>query len=361
MIISTCTKETHLAQLELIEQVFHPRMRDRYPWLLGEANLVHRFVALERQKVIGALSYWIDEVVIEGHYLRVASIGAVATHPDYRHQGIASKLLEHAEQVMRQEKIDVVIISGAIDLYLRYGADRLSRVRTFEIPPGTDPITVVPFRHEDLTAIKAMHDANPARFVRSLVQMQQLIEATTVPSNWMDTSVVTVLNPDQPVAYAVVTRRPNKPGAWIREFGGDPAVLEALSGVLHRSLPVDRVILELIHNDPLILNLDRNLWVYKDEPMESTIKVLDFEALIRKLKPLLIQRDPNLTALSVKQRGDKVKLSLHGAEYSTTARMAQRLLFGPWPDDIPLDHPVLQQLKGINPIPWVYDSTLNYQ
>lgn len=361
MIISTCTLETHLAQLELIEQVFHPRMRHRYPWLLGEANLRHRFVALERQKVIGALSYWIDEVVIEGQTMSVASIGAVATHPDYRHQGIASKLLEHAERVMRQEKVDVVIISGAIDLYLRYGADRLSRVRVFDIPPSTDPITVVPFHHDHLLSIKAMYDANPARFVRSLDQMQQLIEATTVPSNWMDTSVVTVLNHDQPVAYAVITRRPNKPGAWIREFGGDPAILEALSGVLHRSLPVDRVILELIHNDPLILNLDRNLWVYKDEPMESTIKVLDFEALIRKLKPILIQRDPKLAALSVNQSGDAVTLRLDGVDYPTTARMAQRLLFGPWPDGIPSDHPVLQQLKGINPIPWVYDSTLNYQ
>jgi predicted N-acetyltransferase YhbS len=361
MIITTCTPQTHLAQLDLIETVFHLRMRHRYPWLLSENNLAHRFVALDDEKVIGALNYWIDSVVIEGVVLSVASIGAVATHPDFRHQGIASKLLDAAEKTMRHEKVDVVVISGSIDLYLRYGAERLSSVLTFEVPRVAQPLTMVPVETDHIPALKAMYDQNPYRFERSLKQMQELIEATSVPSNWMNTNIYTILENQSPIAYAVVTRRPNKPGAWIREFGGDPNVLPALADALTLEFGVSRVILELIHNDPLVPFLQNKGWPFVEEPMESTLKVLDFEQLLTKLKPILIRRDPSLVDLSVAQDGDSVTFTMNGSGITTTARVAQQLLFGPWQSAIGADQPVLVKLKGIVPIPWVYPSNLNYQ
>ncbi len=361
MIITTCTPQTHLAQIDLIETVFHPRMRHRYPWLLSEGNLAHRFVALDDEKVIGALNYWTETVVIEGNAFSVASIGAVATHLDYRHQGIASKLLDAAEKTMRQAKVDVVVISGSIDLYLRYGAERLSSVLTFEVPSVAQPITMVPVETAHIPALKVMYDQNPYRFERSLKQIQELIEATSVPSNWMNTNICTVLDHQSPIAYAVVTRRPNKPGAWIREFGGDPSVLPALADALTRELGVSRVIVELIHNDPLVPILQNKGWPVVEEPMESTLKVLDFEQLLTKLKPLLIRRDPSMAHLSVTQDGDNITFMFSGSGYTTTARQAQQLLFGPWPSALGVDHPVLVKLKGIVPIPWVYPSNLNYQ
>jgi predicted N-acetyltransferase YhbS len=361
MIVTSCTPQTHFAQLELIETVFHPRMRDRYPWLLSESNLNHRFVAMDGPVVVGALNYWTDDVLINGIELRVASIGAVATHPDYRGQGIATRLLNHAENVMRDEKIDVVIISGSIDLYVRYGAERLSSVMTFTVPARDLPVALVPVEASHVPALKAMYDENPCRFVRSVSQMEELIQATSVPSDWMNTVIYTVLDHEQPIAYAVVTRRPNKPGAWIREFGGDPSVLPALAGMLKRTLKVQRVILEVIHNDPLVPWLQRQGWPLTEEPMESTLKVLDFEQLVFKLKPLLIQRNPVMAELTVTQSANEVTFTLNDHPFSTSFRTAQRILFGPWPTDIPEDHPVLNQLKGILPIPWVYPSNLNYQ
>lgn len=361
MIFTSCTPQTQLDQLELVEKVFHPRMRHRYPWLLSESNLKHRFVALEGNTVTGALSYWTDEVVIDGVRLSVASIGAVATHPDYRQQGIATQLLEHAEKVMREEKIDVVIISGSIDLYIRYGAERLSSVLTFEIPKSRQPLTMVPVESSHVPALKAMYDQNPCRFVRSVSQMEELIAATSVPSNWMSTVIYTILEHEEPIAYAVVTRRPNKPGAWIREFGGDFSVLPALAGALTQKMKVPRVILELIHNDPLVPQIQAIGWPSVEEPMESTLKVLDFQQLLTKLKPIMIQRDPDLSALSVSQVGDSVTFTLEGHALTISARTAQRLLFGPWPQDLSPKHPILAKLKGIVPIPWVYPSNLNYQ
>ncbi len=361
MIYSACTPQTHLAQLELIEAVFHPRMRHRYPWLLSEANLNHRFVAMEGSVVAGALNYWTDVVLIEGIALNVASIGAVATHPDYRGQGIATHLLDHAENVMRTDKVDAVIISGSIDLYVRYGAERMSSVITFTIPARDLPLTWVPVDRSHVLALKAMYDENPCRFERSASQMEELIEATTVPSNWMNMVIYTVLDQQTPIAYAVITRRPNKPGAWIREFGGDPSVLPALAGVVKRELQVQRVILEVIHNDPMVPWLHRQGWPSMEEPLESTLKVLDFEQLITKLKPWLIQRHPELARLSVTQRQGVVTFTIADQSVSTSPRTAQKILFGPWPSDLPEGHPVLDKIKGIVPIPWVYPSNLNYQ
>lgn len=361
MIITTCTPQTHLAQLELIETVFHPRMRHRYPWLLSEHNLAHRFVALDGDKVVGALNYWTDEITLDGVIVTVASIGAVATHPDYRHQGIASQLLDFAEQVMRDEKVDVVVVSGSIDLYLRYGAERLSSVVTFEIPPMERALTVVPTQGDHITQLKAMYDQNPFRFLRTERQMMELIEATSVPSNWMNTTILTVMDNNTPKAYAVVTRRPNKPGAWIREFGGDPTVLEPLAFHLKQELHVQRVIIELIHNDPLVPVLSQKGWSVVEEPMESTVKVLDFESLVNQLKPRWISINPKLEDFQVHQTQDTVTFKLGHDELTTDARSAQRILFGPWLDRVDGNHPILAQLKGIVPIPWVYPSNLNYQ
>ena len=352
MLITTCTPQTHLAQLDLIETVFHPRMRHRYPWLLSESNLNHRFAAMDGDKVVGALNYWTDSVVMEGVSLSVASIGAVATHPDYRHQGIASLLLEAAEQVMRQEKVDVVVISGSIDLYLRYGAERLSSVLTFEIPEVSLPLTMIPVESKHIPSLKAMYDQNPYRFERSLRQMAELIEATSVHSNWMNTSIFTIMGQQTPLAYAVVTRRPNKPGAWIREFGGDPNILPGLANALTAEFNVPRVILELIHNDPLVPMLKAKGWPVLEEPMESTLKILDFEQFLAKLKPIMIKCDPEL---------DLITFTIKGSVFTTTARTAQKLLFGPWPSELVAKHPVLVKLKRIMPIPWVYPSNLNYQ
>jgi predicted N-acetyltransferase YhbS len=361
MIITTCTPQTHLAQLELIEMVFHPRMRHRYPWLLSEQNLNHRFVALDGDKVFGALNYWTDEVTLGGVIVTVASIGAVATHPDYRHQGIASQLLDFAEQAMRDEKVDVVVISGSIDLYLRYGAERLSSVVTFEIPPMERSITVVPTQGDHITQLKAMYDQNPFRFLRTERQMAELIEATSVPSNWMNTTILTVMEGNTPKAYAVVTRRPNKPGAWIREFGGEPTVLEALAFQIIQEFKVERVILELIHNDLLVPHLSQKGWPVTEEPMESTVKVLDFEALVNKLKPSWITENPKLEHLHIQQTHDTVVWRLDQEELITDVRTAQRILLGPWLESVDANHPILVQLKGILPIPWVYPSNLNYQ
>jgi hypothetical protein len=95
--------------------------------------------------------------------------------------------------------------------------------------------------------------------------------------------------------------------------------------------------------------------------MESTLKVLDFEQLLSKLNPILSRRDPSLVDLSVTQDGDSVTFTINGSGYTTTARVAQLLLFGPWPSALGGNHPVLVKLKGIVPIPWVYPSNLNYQ
>ncbi len=58
---------------------------------------------------------------LNGCRLKIASIGGVCTHPDYRGQGIASTLLDHCVQVAADAGASLLLISGERGLYRRAG------------------------------------------------------------------------------------------------------------------------------------------------------------------------------------------------------------------------------------------------
>ena len=84
----TCTKDLHEEAINLVRQVFSPMMTEKYPFLLGSQNLDHQVIALHDNKVVGVISYTIDTLRLGLFSLKLASIGAVSTHPDFRGQGL---------------------------------------------------------------------------------------------------------------------------------------------------------------------------------------------------------------------------------------------------------------------------------
>lgn len=62
--------------------------------------------------------------IINGRPLKVAGIGAVATDPDFRGQGLMKKLMDHIDNQMVQDGFDLSVLWGERGLYQQYGYER---------------------------------------------------------------------------------------------------------------------------------------------------------------------------------------------------------------------------------------------
>lgn len=65
--------------------------------------------------------------------IRVGCIGAVATHPEYRNQGVASVLMRDAEEVARQQGLGFLLLHGIGNFYQRFGYTNVADLITHQI------------------------------------------------------------------------------------------------------------------------------------------------------------------------------------------------------------------------------------
>ncbi|NLC59113.1 MAG: GNAT family N-acetyltransferase [Armatimonadetes bacterium] len=238
-----CTR-SELAQLvRLSDQVFRPAggsMEAEYPLVFGEENLPHCRVVTEDGRVVSHVGVSIRDASILGCSLRVASIGAVCTHPDYRGRGYASALMEDARTLALGEGAVLMLISGGRGLYHRLGYVTVGAFSGFsagldqlpELPAG---LHVAPCGPEHIPALIGLYQQRPVRFIRPAEDWAKLLTAQMLMNRPAD--CLGLFEGAELVAYAG-TQRP-APGSSgpevvprIREYAGAETVLFAgLSGI----------------------------------------------------------------------------------------------------------------------------------
>ena len=99
---------------ELVDEVFRknsPRsMFDDYPQLFNQGNLHRLRVCVDDGKVVTHIGYTERFASILGCTVKVGCIGAVATHPDYRGRGLATRtLLDVFEKFKRRASFNLLL------------------------------------------------------------------------------------------------------------------------------------------------------------------------------------------------------------------------------------------------------------
>ena len=95
--------------------------------------------------------------------LHIGGIGAVVTHPAYRHQGIAGALMRDAIAYATQRQYALLLLDGIPNFYSQFGyvnvLDRLQHAIASEeihaLPPS--PYTVRPATLDDVPALLTLH------------------------------------------------------------------------------------------------------------------------------------------------------------------------------------------------------------
>lgn len=66
--------------------------------------------------LVGAANIGIRQIIFDEENILLGTVGGVVTHIDYRHRGVATKIMEGIMREMKKDKIDVSILCTEIEV-----------------------------------------------------------------------------------------------------------------------------------------------------------------------------------------------------------------------------------------------------
>ena len=174
--------------------------------------------------------------------LRICGIGAVVTHPAYRHQGIAGALMRDAITYATQRHYALLLLDGIPNFYSQFGyvnvLDRLQHaIASEEIhahPPS--PYKVRPATLDDVPALLTLHQRHygsyPGSFDRTLQGQEHLWRHRFI---FAEEPPVMVLTPDNEPRGYLLPFQGRTPAYYVLEVAADdwPATLALLQYHAH--------------------------------------------------------------------------------------------------------------------------------
>jgi GNAT superfamily N-acetyltransferase len=249
-----------------------------------------------------------SRVNVYGGHLRIASIGSVSTHPDYRGQGLASRLLDYCMQKLAAEGARLVLISGTRGLYTRAGCVTAQEFEHVVLTPGqplrtapgpveplsaplcpaTDDLSLRPATEADASLCARLYQMEAVHFVRRVEEFAEhfcRLERYPQAEDWI------VEVGGRPVAYAFLSfpwehRHDDAGMREVFEYAGSRVALVAgLAQVMER-LNLWEMRLLVPWQDVDFLQLLRGPGgTRRHVPLEHTMRIVDLPGLMSDLRP----------------------------------------------------------------------------
>ena len=347
--------------VELLDLVFRKDSASSiavdYPQFINEENLDRLRVIADGGKIVSHVGYVLRDVAIFGCTMTVGCIGAVASHPDCRGKGLATRVLHDAFECLRAEGADFVIISGDRGLYLRNGAALVGRYHKIKIErEELKEFDVPSIEIEEMKSEKQvppavrLYEREPVRFMRLLKDWHFFLASHKCMDEWAKLHIMHV---DGRAAYAVAAAKPVEKCLKIAEFAGDRKLF--LGGLFHLvgKYGADSVQLSVMDWDDAALNLLGGLKYQEEEQaMSGTVRIMNFPQLVKKLGPRFkALAGPPVPAISASEEDGDLLLAVGENTYRYDLARAAEMVFSG--KDVP------DALRGALPIPSVWYG-LNY-
>jgi predicted N-acetyltransferase YhbS len=299
------------------------------------------------------------DVLVYGCRFRVASIGSVSTHPDYRGRGYAGAVLEASLQRMEAKRAKVLIVSGDRSLYRRAHCVSVGRIAQAALRPeqlGAPPahVTVRRFSADDWAPLAPLHQTESVRFARPMGFMSNL------PFWWnYDRPEIWLIEAyGRPAAYVMLAppwgSDPKEATREVHEYAGSRAVLlDALPAIFEAGKINEIRVRALGHDGGLIHPLRQRGLEFVDEPLAGTHRIIDLPGLMGKLRPYLRERLEvrDMRRLSFEQQGDRCAVAYGEQRHELTLSEAAPLVLG-GPGAPQLSGELARVLPAIFPIPF---------
>ena len=271
-------------------------MRAAYPLLFDYRNAENLFIFKDAGRVVSHVGIRIDDVLVFGCRLKMASVGSVATDEAYRGKGLATALLDMAEKKAIHEGACITNISGHRGLYVQFGATKVGKAYAYDVPAGdaADGLCVQEAEAGDIFKMERLYEREPVRYHRPLEDWRTAFDALERGSDFMKSTAFLFGDVESPSGYVIVRygRHRDNEYATVHEYAGYrthiagalPAVAEALS---RRSVK-----LRVPDYDPSLHRAaERTGLTHTVEHLTShSVKVSSLASFARALKPYMEER-----------------------------------------------------------------------
>ncbi len=274
--------------VELADRVFRQgrlsSRTDAYPLLWREDNLQNLRVFADDGKVVSLIGMQQRDICLLGSRHRSCCLGSVCTEPDYRGQGLATRLLHDCRDKALDDGVAIFLISGRRGLYRRQGyvdvgSYHICTVKRSRLPENKR-YSLRPWRPEDVPAMLGIYSAEPVRFARSPEDMLAVLRIEIVPDAPGATRVVCPRGTDEPVAYISYRVGPgstkDEDAVTVAEVAGPRWAIAQVLGELLDERGVDSLALPYLDCDGEMAELARSFgWPTKPRGFRGTVGIID--------------------------------------------------------------------------------------
>jgi len=368
--------------IDLVNLVFRtgsqlkPTMGIEFPLLLCEANRDNMRIITENGRPVSDINYYPASITVEGTTIRVASIGAVCTHPDYRGRNYATAILDDAEDKMRREGTEIVLVSGDGSLYLRRNCVKVGGFYKALLKPKEELQENLTLNEMDNSNIrKAIHIYNQeaVRYHRTLHEFTQFHKGATTPWGKIRFESYLINIGGKAAAYIIARFFTDTNLAEVREFAGDrSAVIGGIYEMINTNGLTECSLISA-KNDVMNVLLEEQGIQLQHQDQQGTLKILNYPSLMNSLKPYMSQylQDDAMDILKFEEADGKFIIAVDDEVLTIDdMELLGQLLFGQREEE-PLvdvlfrgelaDKPRLQQiLSTVFPIPFPWTENMNY-
>lgn len=111
--------------------------RDGQDRFCAKGDLIYYILATENGKLIGETRVFKRTILLNGQKIVLGGIGSVATHPDKRKQGVATRMVKKGMDLLKKELCDAAYLCAdvhslkALEFYEQFKFRRLPKKHTY--------------------------------------------------------------------------------------------------------------------------------------------------------------------------------------------------------------------------------------
>lgn len=263
-----------------------PTMHLEFPHLFSKDNAGNIMAFFDNNNVASMMAMYYYDMIYYGCNLKISCLGSVCTDPEYRGNGLATKLLKACEDKMDNDDIDICIISGGRGLYVNNGYKKIGKVYhvTFNKEcefndSGYDIKKIDDINEDSVRIIHKIYENEPIRFVRPLTQFEDLLKTASFSNVIMgEQRIYIAYKNDIPVSYIIYSRLDDKKGQMIEYVGNIDGVMSAISYIMKND-DIDKLEFWFFKDDFRLLNISDA----KEESLPGTVKIINKERFLEKM------------------------------------------------------------------------------
>ncbi|MFW5976743.1 MAG: GNAT family N-acetyltransferase [Bacillota bacterium] len=292
--------------IDLVNKVFRApdmplSMGKQFPLLFSEENVDNLYLAEnEEGKIISHNGIKKHNIMIYGHQLSFASMGAVCTDPDYQGQGIATKILNNIFENLKRENISLLTISGARSLYTRQGAVLTSGKKEYLIDKTLEVNHNRNIKYyfdrnkvpEHINEITKIYHKEPVRYQRKRWEFPLLIEAMPAVHDvpYPPDYAVLSMAKDQEIQAYIIGYFKDEQFKIIEYSGERSAVFKGLS-YLQLENNISEILIDIPLYDKILIDYLESVELQsKKSTYGATYKIMNEENFIKEIIPIIKEK-----------------------------------------------------------------------